>query len=286
VDGALARTLTHGFHSYAGRMHPSTARAAIAAWSRAGQRVLDPYCGSGTVLVEAMAGGRQAVGVDASPLAVLIARVRSSVLDPTGRGQLVAVAQAIAAEAGERARTRIRPRIPVWAKCENRRFEPHVALELLGLRELVMATPEDGIGAALRACLSSILVKFIRQPEREAPAGLRWPSRARSGVARPKKGGEASRAARRIGRGIPSKFFAGRAEELARALAGLAQLTPQGTPIPAIHAGDARHLEGLGEHEFDLIVTSPPYAGIYDYVEHHDASFLWLGLPRWNLVRA
>ena len=33
VDPAAARALTHGFHSYAGRMHPSIARGAIDAWS-------------------------------------------------------------------------------------------------------------------------------------------------------------------------------------------------------------------------------------------------------------
>jgi tRNA G10 N-methylase Trm11 len=62
-------------------MHPSTARTAIAACRKPAQRILDPFCGSGTVLVEAMASGRVAVGVDASPLAILIAKVRSTLLD-------------------------------------------------------------------------------------------------------------------------------------------------------------------------------------------------------------
>ena len=53
VDPAAARALTHGFHSYAGRMHPSIARGAIADFSAPGDTVVDPFCGSGTVLVEA-----------------------------------------------------------------------------------------------------------------------------------------------------------------------------------------------------------------------------------------
>src|SRR5881392_319334 len=60
VEPERARALTHGFHSYAGRMHPSMARGAINVWSVPGGRVLDPFCGSGTVLVEAMALGRAA----------------------------------------------------------------------------------------------------------------------------------------------------------------------------------------------------------------------------------
>ena len=256
VDPGLSRALTHGFHSYAGRMHPSTARAAIAAWSTPGQRILDPFCGSGTVLVEAMAAGRSALGIDASPLAVLIAKVRSTVLGESERQRLVDSAREIATDAAERARKRVRPEIPPWARHENTRFFPHVGLELLGLRGLVMATPEDAVGVALRGCFSSILVKFMRQPE---------------------FGGESIQ---RIGRGMPSKFFAGRAEELSQSLAALAQRTPEGTPVPKIQLGDARAIAPVPDLSCDLIVSSPPYAGTYDYAEHHDVRFLWLGLSR------
>jgi SAM-dependent methyltransferase len=263
VDPGLSRALTHGFHSYAGRMHPSTARTAIAGLSKPGQRILDPFCGSGTVLVEAMASGRVAVGVDASPLAILIAKVRSTLLDEADLERLVTTAQEIAEASAERARKRIRPTIPAWASREKERFSPHVALELLGLRELLSETGEDAVGYALRACFSSILVKFMRHPE---PPGE----------------GEAEQ---RIGRSVPSHFFAGRAEELASSLAALAQRTPAGTPQPEIRLGDARKLSHLPDGGFHLVLSSPPYAGTYDYAEHHDVRFLWLGLPREDLDR-
>ena len=263
ADPGLARALTHGFHSYAGRMHPSTARTAIAELSKPGQHILDPFCGSGTVLVEAMAAGRMAVGVDASPLAILIAKVRSTLLDEAARERLVVAAQEIAAAAAERARKRIRPTIPAWASREKERFSPHVALELLGLRELLSETGEDPVGYALRACFSSILVKFMRQAE---PPGE----------------GEVGQ---RIGRGVPSHFFADRADELASSLAALAQRTPAGTPAPDIRLGDARKLAQVPDRGFDLVLSSPPYAGTYDYAEHHDVRFLWLGLPRSELDR-
>ncbi len=244
-------------------MHPSTARTAIAALSKPGQRVLDPFCGSGTVLVEAMAAGRVATGVDASPLAILIAKVRSTLLDEAACERLVLTAREISAEAAERARKRIRPTIPAWASREKERFSPHVALELLGLRELLSETGEDPIGYALRACFSSILVKFMRQKE--------VPSEGEPG--------------QRIGRGVPSRFFAGRAEELARSLLVLAQKTPAGTPMPAIQLGDARKLSHLPDNDFHLVLSSPPYAGTYDYADLHDVRFLWLGLPREDLDR-
>ncbi|MBC7174598.1 MAG: hypothetical protein H5U40_19285, partial [Polyangiaceae bacterium] len=63
-------TLTHGFHTYPARMHPAIARSLIRNLTRPGGRVLDPFCGSGTVVIEALVAERMGVGLDLSPLAV------------------------------------------------------------------------------------------------------------------------------------------------------------------------------------------------------------------------
>jgi len=255
VDPAAARALTHGFHSYAGRMHPSIARGGVAAFSAPGERVVDPFCGSGTVLVEAMAAGRAAFGVDASALAVAIARARTTLLGEAGRERLVAEAARIAEEAGERARKRRRPEVPPWARGEIARFHAHVLYELLGLRELVFATAADEVGRALRLCLSSILVKFMKAGP-EAP-----------------RDGEA----KRIARGVPSRMLADRAAELARGLAALERRAPPGTPAPKIEEADARALP-IPAGAAALVLSSPPYAGTYDYAAQHETRFVWLGL--------
>jgi SAM-dependent methyltransferase len=264
VDPALARALTHGFHSYAGRMHPSIARGAVEAFSAPGQLVVDPFCGSGTVLVEAMAAGRAAIGVDASPLGVAIARARTATLGEAGREKLVSEAARIAEEAGERARKRRRPEVPRWARAELQRFHAHVLYELLGVRELVMATPDDDVGHALRLCLSSILVKFMK-----------------AGPEAPRDGAE-----KRIARGVPSRMLADRAVELSRGLAALERRAPPGTPAPRIEVGDARALEAVADASAALVLSSPPYAGTYDYAAHHDVRFIWLDLPSGGFRKA
>jgi DNA modification methylase len=46
--------------------------------------------------------------------------------------------------------------------------------------------------------------------------------------------------------------------------------------------GDAQRLPFLSS-SITAVVTSPPYPGIYDYVEHHRLRLKWLGLPTQHL---
>src|SRR5262245_58893739 len=71
----------HPVHPFLARMAPSIALDVIAAQNRA-IRVLDPMMGSGTVLAFARAKEHRAVGVDIDPLAVLISKVWTTVIDP------------------------------------------------------------------------------------------------------------------------------------------------------------------------------------------------------------
>jgi hypothetical protein len=79
-DAEPVRGLTHGFYKYPARFSPTFARAAVEIFTKPGQLVLDPHVGGGTSIVEALARGREAVGVDISQLAEFVARVKCMVL--------------------------------------------------------------------------------------------------------------------------------------------------------------------------------------------------------------
>lgn len=70
--------LTHGFDRYPAKMIPAMARFLIEHVSIPGQTVLDPFCGSGAVLVEALDAGRNSVGIDINPLAIILARAKTT----------------------------------------------------------------------------------------------------------------------------------------------------------------------------------------------------------------
>ena len=64
------------YHWYPARFIPQLPGIFINYFSVPGGKVLDPFCGSGTTLVEAYKFGREATGIDLNPVAVLIAKAR------------------------------------------------------------------------------------------------------------------------------------------------------------------------------------------------------------------
>ena len=68
----------HDFYRYPARFSPIFAREAIKTFTMPGDFVLDPFCGGGTTLVEALALGRRAAGMDVSSLAAFLARTKTT----------------------------------------------------------------------------------------------------------------------------------------------------------------------------------------------------------------
>ena len=70
--------LTHWIYPYRGKFHPQMVRALLNLFGvTEGTRVLEPYVGSGTTALEASLLGADVVGVDISPLCVLLTRVKT-----------------------------------------------------------------------------------------------------------------------------------------------------------------------------------------------------------------
>lgn len=71
------RYSAHGLHEYRGKFNPQVVRISMNLLGlESGSRVWDPFCGSGTVPLEALHQGFNALGVDLNPLAVLIANAK------------------------------------------------------------------------------------------------------------------------------------------------------------------------------------------------------------------
>lgn len=69
--------LTHYLFKYPAKFHPPVVTSLLERFSRLGDYVFDPFCGSGTTLVECAVAGRNALGGDVDPLAVFVARCKT-----------------------------------------------------------------------------------------------------------------------------------------------------------------------------------------------------------------
>ncbi len=80
---ANTKEYTHGFHTYPAMMIPQIARKLIDLYGRDAKVLLDPFCGSGTSLVEASLTDhiQEAHGLDLNPLAVLVSKVKTTPLN-------------------------------------------------------------------------------------------------------------------------------------------------------------------------------------------------------------
>ncbi|HEX4514138.1 MAG TPA: DNA methyltransferase [Polyangiaceae bacterium] len=250
-----ARANVHGFHVYPARMHPTTASRLIELTSVAGSKVLDPFCGSGTVLVQAMIARRDAIGVDLNPFAVLLASRKVAARDEKYVADLLAAAARVRQAADERRKAKAGAHKP-YGREDVATFDPHVLLELDGLKHALEKENDGVVRDDLRLALSAILTKVSKKQSdtsaRETP--------------------------KRIAAGYPAKLFVRKTEELVQRSRELEALLPKPRPRVLVFTDDARAMAKVRDAEANAVVTSPPYVGTYDYLAHHALRMRWLGL--------
>jgi len=242
----------HTIHPYPARFIPQIPRQLLETlmpYSRA--VVLDPFCGSGTTLVEAIALGHNAVGVDLNPLACLIAEVKTT---PVAAGLAdaahhVTLSAQAAYDAGQLTIPSI-PAIDHWFKVDVQRA-------LAALVESIQQEQSYTFRQAMRVALSSIIVRVSNQESNTRYAA----------ITKTVSGDDVftyfRAAAVRISRALHTyrgDLFAqwGTAAVLNK---DILDLTADDLPSP-----------------IDIVITSPPYPNAYEYWLYHKYRMYWLGM--------
>ena len=75
--GESTSEYTHDIHLYPARLNLHVARRLIKMYGKNAKNMLDPYCGSGTTLVEAKLAGIDSHGFDINPFARLLSKVKT-----------------------------------------------------------------------------------------------------------------------------------------------------------------------------------------------------------------
>jgi len=80
-DHSRRNRATHHIHKYPAKLIPHIPFYFINKFSNENDTILDPFCGSGTTLLESILNGRNALGIELNPIARLIAKVKTTPLD-------------------------------------------------------------------------------------------------------------------------------------------------------------------------------------------------------------
>ena len=242
----------HRLHPYLGKFVPQLVEALLGRYVRPGGRVLDPFAGSGTTLVQCLESGYDAVGVDVAAFNCLLMRVKTARYDP------FRLESEIRDVSGRNGRSARRPQgyLREW-------FAPQAAAELLHFRSLVDEYEHaDVLRVVLaRAARSARLtthfdLDFPRAPQREPY----WCHKHRRECAPVQEAG---------------KFLARYLLDTLERIAAFQRVRSRTHAAEVLHGESGEvALEGT----FDAILTSPPYPGLIDYHEQHRYAYELLEL--------
>ena len=275
----------HRFHSYCARFPSGLAEAAIDAYSKPGDSLLDPFCGSGTSLVAGLARGRSVVGADIDILAGMLSEVKCSVRPPEDykrwRQRFAAKLGVIFANIEQQWPLSFSPRpgsslyvgslvltLPAFPEL-NYWFPPQLAAALAGIAKAAHQCRDSHYEKVALVSLSASII-------------AKWPNTLSYAMdidhTRPHRQLQRFRLRRVL------KAYLGRLDRTiaclgflhgAYSLTGVAKKLPSLVRIVCPH--DTRKpLPCVSDASQTLVVTSPPYFNAVDYPRAHRMSVCWM----------
>lgn len=249
------RYSTHGLHEYKGKYNPQIVKGALDFMGiQEGSLIFDPFCGSGTTMVECVHHGYRSIGIDINPMAVFISntKIRSIGLNTDYVKNLVdeivdaGVEYVIPETTGEEA-----ARINYL-----KRWIPIETLNTLEGLKALSVNEEPDVANFLKLTISDL----IREYSNQEPSDLRIRKRKTP---------------------FPTTSFLdawkNNINKYLESIKGVQAIRKFDINSGCAKLCDVRSsCLGLHESGFDAILTSPPYATALPYIDTQRISLVWL----------
>lgn len=255
--------LSHGLHKYPAKFIPQIPQWALG-YRRAKKKetVLDPFCGSGTTLVEVGINGGIGIGFDISPLAVKITCAKTSTLADSYEENVLAVQEIL--NLAKTIYCGIRSQLVEQKECLGLHktwsfwFRKDEMSKLLALRksiETILDRDDQGISNFLLVCLSSIAKSSSFLNEDQIKVRFDHEKNIAD----------------------PFKSFEDFSLRSLKKQCEISQIyIDRGTSLDAA-VGSAEKIF-LPSESIDRVITSPPYINAVDYTMAHKYNLFLLGL--------
>jgi DNA modification methylase len=264
----------HGLHWYPAPFPPGLAGTLIEILGLGGT-FLDPFSGSGVGPIEAWLRGYTSVGVDINPMAIRIGEAKAHLLKDASASE----GEALADEYSSFRKSRLKDYLDCspdelctaarFQQDANRWFAPHVLAELAVVKEWV-ATGENAQNwmDVILILVSSILHRRLSELRHVHYTYVVDRSKAKYP---PKNTPDAYSEVRNKLTGTFVRF------EVTQNRLRRAGISPNTLRDPLFVAGNSEYCLSSIVSEVDLVITSPPYFGMNDYVRSQYLT--WLIFP-------
>jgi hypothetical protein len=267
VDWSFPNLNNSGIHSI--HWYPATYLSAIPGTlipelAKQGGTILDPFCGSGTTGVESIRLGFDFVGIDTNPVALLMSEAKLAFLSPrtveSALGQVLQNSQGMFAQ-------NIVPKHPNHDELAGW-YHSETLSSLNGILNSILLIESRLVQRTMLAVFSSILKGCSSQ-------GKHWGWVCDN--VKPKRGEIVFKDALAIFSGAALEFAKASDNALKAAQVHSPKLTRELVRRKSLLLrGDCiERMLGLQKNSIDLIMTSPPYYGVADYVKSQRLSYLW-----------
>lgn len=247
--------LTHSFFPYPARFIPQIPRYFIRTYMKNEGIILDPFCGSGTTLVESKLSGYDSYGIEINPLGKLLSEVKTTPLDATmlniSRKKLFHDLENFKGE----------PFIPEFPN-RDYWFTQSSQRDLGVIKRCIDEITDTKIQKFYLVCLASIIKKCSNSdPQQVKPAITK-------------------RMKKNLPTSNPIKSFQEKVldytEKLAAFYSFIEHISLKSTKSSII-GSNAQNIE-LPKNSVHLIITSPPFLNAHDYFRSTKFEIFWTGI--------
>jgi DNA modification methylase len=258
--------VTHGLHQYKGKFYPQLAKSLVNLCApTSGAKVFDPFCGSGTTLLEGYLNGLKSFGCDMNPLAAKIAKAKIGILDvnPDVVREAVGTLVSKIEEAPARPHAQI-DRLNDKCIDEISKWFPEPVISKINWLLGSIRSVSEGI---IRDFLEVVLSSIIREVSQQDPNDLR--------IRRRKEPIDDADVFQMYLNALDTQY-----ERIERFWKVRGYSPEKFRPCRVVE-GDSRKratldMLGLKQNSVDLVLTSPPYATALPYIDTDRLSLLIL----------
>ncbi|MBI4846090.1 MAG: hypothetical protein HY810_06445 [Candidatus Omnitrophica bacterium] len=252
---------THGFHKYPAKFIPLIPRWAIKKYLNGSESktVFDPFCGSGTTLVEGILAGHNAIGFDVDPLSSMIAKVKTTRVDVIGLNE---VATWLINGIKNRGKGLFKP------DCETLEhwFTGDAIKKLSIIRTLINQIPDKfgtdkktkDIQELLLICFSSIIRRVSNADDESQKTYV-----SHTKIKEPEE---------------VFALFLSQLNLFIERISKFSEITDPKLASKVVCSSSIQSLtKKMTKQTIDLVVTSPPYIKAIDYIYNQLVELFWIG---------